>query len=80
MPNLREVGEEGLRLVAVGRTGSGVADVSNAIVTVQLGQVILVEHSDGERRKWESLRNQTVVLDRFHLLSVARRDTARIYT
>ena len=76
--HLRVVGEEGLCLVAVRRTGSGVADVANTVVARQLGQVILVEHSGDEGKTEGSLRNQTVVLHRSHLLSIAGGDTARI--
>ena len=76
--HLRVVGEEGLRLVAVRRTGSGVADVANTVVSRQLGQVVLVEHSGDEGKTEGSLRNQTVVLHRSHLLSIAGGDTARI--
>lgn len=49
--HLRKIGEEGLRLVAVRRAGSGVADVANAIVTRQLGQIILVEHSSNNEKE-----------------------------
>ena len=76
--HLRVVGEEGLRLVAVRRTGSGVADVANTVVARQLGQIILVEHSGDEGKTEGSLRNQTVVLHRSHLLSIAGGDTTRI--
>ena len=76
--HIRVVGEEGLRLVAVRRTGSGVADVANTVVARQFGQVILIEHSGDEGKTEGSLRNQTVVLHRSHLLSIAGGDTTRI--
>lgn len=46
---VREVRKEGLRLVAIRGTSSGITDVSNSVITRQLGEVVLVEHSRREK-------------------------------
>ena len=46
---IRKVRKEGLRLVAIRGTSSGITDVSNSVITGQLGEVVLVEHSRREK-------------------------------
>lgn len=79
LESVRVVGVEGLGLVSVRGTRSRIANVTQAIITTQLGKIILVEDSRLIKRQNKQLRNQTVILDRNNLFSVTRRDSASIY-
>lgn len=79
LESVRVVGVEGLGLVSVRGTRSRIANVTQAIITTQLGKIILVEDSRFIKRQNKQLRNQTVILDRNNLFSVTRRDSASIY-
>lgn len=79
LESVRVVGVEGLGLVSVRGTRSRIANVTQAIITTQLGKIILVEDSRFIKRQNRQLRNQTVILDRNNLFSVTRRDSASIY-
>ena len=47
--SIREVRKEWLCLVTIRGTSSGITDVSNSVITGQLGEVVLVEHSRCEK-------------------------------
>ena len=79
LESVRVVGVEGLGLVSIRGTRSRIANVTQAIITTQLGKIILVEDSRFIKRQNKQLRNQTVILDRNNLFSVTRRDSASIY-